>query len=138
MQMSTCITARNCWAVLTAAESCGLTVPGAKKGGISRKGAGKGCARKEGSCRAPGSCLGEALCPARAHGRPKDPQPPGQVRLLRSGLYSGYLCVSDRETRGSHLGSRTPCVWQLQSGSLSTHEAILRQEQSESDSMPAW
>lgn len=138
MRMSTCITARNCWAVLTAAGFCGLMVPQAKKGGISRKGAGKGCASKQGSCRSLGSCLGEELCPAQAHGGPQHPQPPGQVRLLPSGRSGGYLCVSDQEMRGSHVGSCTPSVWQLQSRSLSTQEAFLRQEQSESDSMPAW
>ena len=120
------------------ASLCGLMVPQAKKGGISRKGAGKVCASKQGSCRSPGSCLGEELCPAQAHGGPQRPQPPGQVRLLPSGLSGGYLCMSDQEMRGSHVRSCTPCVWQLQSRSLSTQEAFLKQEQSESDSMPAW
>lgn len=127
MRMSTCIMARDCWAVLTAAGSCGLIVPGAKKGGISRKGVGRGCARKPRSCRAPGSCLGEVLGPARACGRPPGPSatrageaaatwalhwlpvcvPPGDATQPPRVMYSLCVAVTERISVNSRSYSET-------------------------------
>lgn len=72
--------------------------------------------------------------------RPRPAQGPPATRAGEAAALWAlqWLLVCVRLGDASHLGSRTPCVWQLQGGSLSTPEAILRQEQSESDSMLAW